>query len=191
MRILLFLLLLTVSVPATAGPVVFGESWDGTPPGHLGNVLNMDNVFTQGASPFAAGSYELSIDGCISAWCNQHTLQIGQGANAVTPNGQPGKLQFSVNESFEIFAFSPSITGASSFGSQWIFYQVNATTWIWGLEDILTSEGDNDYQDLYGTLRLSDVTPIPTPEPGSLILLGSGLTAVVAYHRRRRKRDTR
>lgn len=180
-----FLLLTTPAILFSA-PIVYGESWDGTPPGTLVDVMDMGNVFETNTAPFTAGTYEITFGGCISAWCNEHTLRAG--STTLLSNGRPETLRFTMDSAFEIFAFTPSlITGSGTGSGQWAFYEQTPGVWVWGLEDIDNAHGDNDFQDLFGTLRMSDLTPIPTPEPSSLLLLGSGIGFIANKIRKRRK----
>ncbi len=150
------------ALPAAASPLI-GTSWDGPSPGTLADITNT-NDFAFGLPTFGAGQYEIRWDGGITAWRDFTTIGYNDGSRTALFN--PGTiasdttLTFTANDSWTLWADTPSLSNADSTGEQWAFAQTGANAWVWGLEDIQIGYADGDWQDAFGALRL--VSPLPT-----------------------------
>jgi hypothetical protein len=67
-----------------------------------------------------------------------------------------------------------------------LVFQENPSSYILAWEDLPFSIADRDYQDF--VVRVSDAAPAQVPEPGTLLLVGSGLVGLAGMGRRRLKK---
>lgn len=150
---------------AAASPVIFGSSWDGSPPGTVADLFGVGG-WTSGLT-FPSGAYVFLVLGGVTSDTTD-TLEIESTAAGWSVTGTSRDLP----------------GGARSDGPQWAWHQVTPNFWVWGWEDLTLSISDRDYQDRFGTLTLvGDVTPqcincapVPVPEPATawLVLVGLG-----------------
>jgi hypothetical protein len=80
------------------------------------------------------------------------------------------------------------------FGNTWTTYSFAGGSFDFKLDDVNLSAGgflgyDSDTKSLVGEVRNANVDPVPqTPEPGSIILMGSGLLTMAGALRRKLRR---
>jgi hypothetical protein len=171
----ILLLMLSIAVPVSASPVVFGMSYDGDPPGTFADITGAADI-SAGHADFAAGTYLISVTGGHSALYSQDTIGFeGDTVCAVSAVGcvlgKPGAnqpatvLEVYLDRPWHLWGWSPAIGKVLATGPQFAFTQTGATTWSWGFED-LGAGGDYDYQDVLGTITfLHGIDPDPTPDP--------------------------
>ena len=184
--------LIAGSARPSMASAIMGLSWDGSPPGTLEDISGRSD-FSLGVSPFAAGVYQLTWLGGVTAWRDETT--IGAGDQTVFNPGPiaTGTTQtLTMTSSWSLWATTPDLSFADSTGPQWAVAPVDSNTWLWGLEDIALGHSDADYQDAFGTVtRLDPVPPppppvvddnnlVPVPEPATVGLMAVGLLALVA-----------
>ena len=180
-------LLLAFAVPATASPVTFGTSWDGTPPGTFADIVGA--VPELGHPDFAAGMWRIGLEPGRTIWGALDTVGF-EGDTFCAAAAQPCTLagpltQVYLDRPWHLWATTPSYTHQLSIGDQFAFVQTSPTTWRIGLEDITVNRGDNDYQDVLLTLEYlgpggltptpQTSAPAPVPEPFTLVLIGGAL----------------
>jgi len=153
-------------------PFWAGASWDGQRKGirylleEYGDLTGLEYLH-DGAGNYTSFLFDDEIInttkiGGITAWTNGVFGRRADGA--FTYNSGTGR----VSNSFDS-------------GQQYALFrivQAEYTQYFLGIEDILLSEplNDRDYNDYIVAFQ----TPTPVPEPGTMLLLGSGIAALVA-----------
>lgn len=150
--------------------------------------------------PFAGGSTDLSpIDGHIAGIRDtSHTMfLVGLFLGSSLPTVRPSRLDFSttgLTESFttlspapgQVFYIGDGLTGTGSGSTQTFIVPAGAVTLYLGVADGFDFTGlpgfyGDDVGSVSGTVSGSN----PVPEPGSLILLGTGVLGLAEAIRRK------
>ena len=96
---------------------------------------------------------------------------------------------FDMSGSFGFYLQSPKNTWYSqdSLNSDqsrhMLAFRVSPTSYLLACEDMAIPIADKDYQDM--VIRLDNAGPAPVPEPGTLLLLGSGLVGLAGWGRKK------
>jgi len=204
---------LTLSFATPEYDLTFGTSWDGTPPGNIQNVLtdNADSwlgsiysgvsaitlkrvsqqTFTgSGIQADLLAEYAGYAPRNIFGWydvadhTNATTIFPGSavsGASYAEDFGGPVTFGFYLDPNGD--ATNRMYSGLTP--GQAVVYKVLEldNEYIIGFEDLWLPGGDKDFQDLIARAQVA-----PVPEPGTILLLGTGLIGLAGLGRKKFKR---
>jgi hypothetical protein len=167
---------LCLAASAAATPVTFGVSWDGKPPGTLSDVTGLHD-FDLDQPAFVAGTWTITELGGYTAWWNLNEVGVSDVVLCDGTCTVVASQTLVLPAAWRLWATTPSYT----LGHQFVWQQVGATTWTWGLEDITLAQSDADYQDVFGTVTFVGdpkcpdcvINPVDVvPEPNLLLVTG-------------------
>ena len=206
-------LALTVSFAPPGYPLIFGSSWDGTPPGNIEDVLSnnahamlggiysgLSNITLQRVGQQTWTGYGVQANllaeyagyaprnafGWYDAADPSNAATIFAGANV------PGDSAYTSLGGLRTFGFYLDPNGNSAHRMysgvspyQAVVYKVLDFDheYIVGFEDLKLPGGDVDFQDLIVRAKVA----APVPEPGTIILVGTGMLGLVGFRRRIRR----
>lgn len=169
------------TVAATVDP-----SWATALPGSIWITTSNDK------DPALGTTVTFTVDLDITGPFNLATLDLGVFADDSTTVMLDGTTLFTEDTTLGTHC-AAGIVGCTD-GTEGILNNVNVTGDVHDGMNTLTFEvfqevNDTPFgTDFAGSLTTSDVTPTPTPEPGSRALLGSGLLGLAGLRRRFGKR---